>query len=201
MEYHTSLVASYLATATIIVWPVIPLFWIPVHLWSHLFRKIGLLTYILPVITWLPIAYLIFSYRFLLLRHYIEFPLIVNIIGVILLTIGTLIHIWTGKLLSIWGLMGLPEIYPRVEGKFIKEGAFSYVRHPTYLAHTLMFAGVFLITGVISVLVVSVADFLLMNLLVIPLEEKELLNRFGNAYQRYRERVPAFFPRRRKVSE
>lgn len=190
--------SDLLALITIIAWPIIPLFWIPVHFHSHFFRKIKLLTYLLPLFTWLPAAYLIYRNRGFFLQSRIDPPVIIDALGIILLISGTLLHIWTGKLLSIWGLIGLPEIYTRIEGRLVKEGAFSVVRHPTYLAHTLMFCGIFLITGVISIFIIMVLDILAVNSFIIPLEEKELLHRFGDDYRHYKNEVPKMLPRIRR---
>ncbi len=184
-----------LALATIIAWPVIPLFWIPVHLFSNFFRKIKLLTYVIPLLTWLPLAYILYKKRALLLHAKIDFPLILNVFGLILSVLGTSLHIWTMKLLSPRGLIGVHEIYSKAKGRVVKEGAFSVVRHPTYLAHTIIFSGVFLMTGVIAVCVVTLLDFLLINFFIIPLEEKELESRFGEEYYYYKNDVPRFFPR------
>jgi protein-S-isoprenylcysteine O-methyltransferase Ste14 len=184
-----------LAIITVILWPVIPLFWIPVHGLSKIFKRLGLLTYITPLITWLPLVYIIYQNRIFLLQFKIDLPVTLNIIGILLFVIGTLLHIWTGLLLGLWGLVGLPEISSRIKGKLITEGPFSVVRHPTYLAHTLMFSGVFLITGVITVAIITLLDFLIINVLIIPLEEKELSARFGEDYKIYKKEVPSrFFP-------
>ena len=67
------------------------------------------------------------------------------------------------------------------------------VRHPTYLSHTLMLLGVFLVTGVASTGVVTVLDVLVVNTMIIPLEERELAARFGEEYEEYRKRVPSQF--------
>lgn len=184
-----------LAIITIILWPVIPLFWIPVHGLSKIFKGLGLFTYIMPLATWLPLVYLIYQNRHLLLQFKIDIPVVLNIIGALLLVIGTLLHIWTGLLLGIWGLMGLPEISSRIKGRLVKKGPFSVVRHPTYLAHTLMFSGIFLMTEVITVFILTLLDFILINLLIIPLEERELSIRFGEEYRLYIKNVPQFFPR------
>ncbi|MEW6408915.1 MAG: isoprenylcysteine carboxylmethyltransferase family protein [Nitrospirota bacterium] len=187
--------SDFIALMTIMLWPAIPLFWIPVHGLSKIFRKLGLITYIIPLFTWLPLAYLIFQKRDFILQFRVEFPVVLNIIGVLLLAYGTLLHIWTGKLLGLWGLIGLPELSTKIKGRLVMEGPFSVVRHPTYLAHTLMFLGVFLLTEVTYVGVVTFLDLLIINILVIPLEEKELLSRFGDEYKIYRKKVPSrFFP-------
>jgi protein-S-isoprenylcysteine O-methyltransferase Ste14 len=173
------------------LWPVIPLFWIPVHGLSKVFKRVGIFTYTIPIITWLPLAYFIYHNRVLLLQFKITFPVLLNIIGLLLLITGTLLHIWTGVLLGVWGLIGLPEVSMRIKSKLVTEGPFSVIRHPTYLAHTLMFSGIFMLTGVMAVGIITLIDFILINLLIIPLEEKELLGRFGGEYKLYKEGVPS----------
>jgi len=184
-----------LALFSIMFWVLIPVFWIPVHYATNFFRKLGLLTYALLSITWLPLAYLIFQNRDILLQIRIDLPLAIKASGAILLALGTLLHIWSGRLLSFLGIIGLPEIYTKVSGHLATKGAFSVVRHPTYLAHTLMFSGVFLFTGVIAVGIISILDFSLVRILIIPLEERELLRRFGDGYKQYQKKVPQFFPK------
>ncbi len=186
---------DFLALMTIILWPIIPLFWIPVHGLSRIIKKIGLLTYVTPLLTWLPLAYIIYSNRTFVLQFKINLTLILNITGISLLVLGTLLHVWTGQLLGLWGLVGLPEVSTRIKGKLITRGPFAVVRHPTYFAHILMFSGIFLITGVIAIGIITLFDFLLVYTIITPLEEKELLNRFGEEYRLYKNRVPKFFPR------
>ncbi|HET6513948.1 MAG TPA: isoprenylcysteine carboxylmethyltransferase family protein [Thermodesulfovibrionales bacterium] len=184
-----------LALAAIIVWPVVPLFWIPVHCATGIFRRLGFLTYLMPLITWLPLAYFLYCQRYFLLKAKVSFPDTLRVAGALLLCLGTSLHIWTGKLLGLWGLVGLPEIGARSGGRLITKGPFSVVRHPTYLAHTMMFFGVFLFSGVIAVGIITLVDLLVINAFVIPLEDKELGERFGDDHRAYRRRVPAFFPR------
>jgi protein-S-isoprenylcysteine O-methyltransferase Ste14 len=183
-----------LAFITILVWPAVPLFWIPVHGFPKFFRKLDVLTYIVPLVLWLPLAYFFFTYSDLLLSFRVELPPVVKTAGLLFFVAGTTLHLWTGKLLGFKGLIGLPEISSKVKSRLVMEGPFLVVRHPTYLAHTLLFAGVFLITGVITVGVVTLLDFIIMNVVVIPLEDRELESRFGRQYEEYRKRVRSFFP-------
>jgi protein-S-isoprenylcysteine O-methyltransferase Ste14 len=184
-----------LAFAALIIWPVIPLFWIPVHCFPKAFRKLGFATYIIPFVLWLPLASLTYGNRAFLLEYKTELPAALHIAGWILLIAGTILQLWTGKLLSLRGLAGVPEISEKSEGRIVTGGVFSVVRHPTYLSHTLMFAGIFLISEVIAAGCVALLDFALINGVIIPLEERELLDRFGPAYEEYRKKVPKFFPR------
>jgi protein-S-isoprenylcysteine O-methyltransferase Ste14 len=186
---------DFLAFITILVWPAVPLFWIPVHGFPKFFRKLDVLTYVVPLVLWLPLGYFVIIYRDALVSFRIDLPVVVKIAGLLFFGAGTLLHLWTGELLGIKGLIGLPEISWKVKSRLVMKGPFSVVRHPTYLAHTLLFAGVFLITGVVAVGIVTFLDFVVMNAVVIPLEEKELASRFGEEYKEYKERVPQFFPR------
>jgi protein-S-isoprenylcysteine O-methyltransferase Ste14 len=176
-------------------WPVIPLFWIPVHFATKFFKRLGYLTYIIPVIGWLPFGHVIYHNRAFILQYKFDLPVVLNIAGIVLLIAGTLVHIWTGRLLGIRGLIGISEIAAKTKGGLVTQGAFSVVRNPTYLAHTIIFTGIFLFTEVIAAGVITVLDFLVKNTIIIPLEEKELLKRFGEKYKLYKNKVPAFFPR------
>ena len=195
MFYQGQYLTDLLALAALFFWPVVPLFWIPVHGFPRVFKRLGLFTYLMPAILLPPIFYLIFLNRGFLLSYRTDIPLLLRIGGAALLLAGTLLHIRTGILLSLRGLVGLPEISRKTKSRLVTEGAFSLVRHPTYLAHTLMFAGVFLISGVITTGIITVVDLIVVNAFVIPLEEKELSGRFKEEYEAYRKRVPRFFPR------
>lgn len=187
-----------IAFLTIIIWPIIPLFWIPVHGLARFFKRIGGFTYIMPALLWPPLAYFIYLNRAFFLNYRIDPGPLARIAGLVILTGGAMLQIWTGRLLTLLGLMGLPEVSREAAGRLVTEGAFSFVRHPTYLAHTLMFGGVFLFSGVIAVGVVTLLDLSIVNAVIIPLEEKELLGRFGEEYAKYKKSVPGYFPRMRK---
>ncbi len=186
--------ADLLALLTVIFWPLIPLFWIPVHGLSRFFKKLGLLTFVFPLVTWMPLAYVIYLNRIFLLHDKIDLPFVLNIIGLISFISGAFLHIWTFRLLG-WGIVGLPEISTLKKGVFVKKGPFSRMRHPTYFAHTLMFSGIFFITGSIAVGIVTLVDFIVVHSIIIPLEDRELVDRFGDEYERYKKNVPGFFPR------
>ena len=188
-----------IALATIILWPLIPLFWIPVHCLPRFFKQIGFFTYVLPVLLWPPVAYLIYSARDVLLRYTVDVPPAMNVTGWILLIAGIMLQLWTILLLTLPGIMGMPQVTRSVPGKMATTGPFSVIRHPTYLSHTLMFLGVFLVSGITAAGIIALLDMIVVNLFIIPLEERELLTRFGEAYEQYREQVPSrMLPWRRK---
>jgi len=183
-----------LAFGAVIVWPVIPLFWIPVHGLSRFFKKLGVLSYLVPAVAWTPLAIFIFSRRDFILSWKTQLPFAAAASGGLLFIAGVALQLWSGRFLSLKGLMGLPEVSSKVESRFVTTGPYVFVRHPTYLSHTLMFLGLSLLTGINAMGIVTLLDFLLINLAVIPLEDRELIVRFGPVYEEYRKKVPAFFP-------
>jgi protein-S-isoprenylcysteine O-methyltransferase Ste14 len=152
----------------------------------------------MPAVLWPPLAYFIYLNRAFFLAYRIDFFPAARAAGLIVLICGVMLQLWTGRLLSLLGLMGLPEVSQKAGGRLVTGGAFSFVRHPTYLSHTLIFTGIFLLTAVMAVGVVTLLDFVIVNAVIIPLEEKELLARFGEEYDRYKKKVPKYFPALKK---
>jgi protein-S-isoprenylcysteine O-methyltransferase Ste14 len=188
-----------IALAALLLWPAVPLFWVPVHCAPRFFRRLGFLTYILPFLTWLPVAFITFGLREHLLAYRIALPAAANALGVLLFVLGAGLQVWTIILLTMQGIMGMPEVTRAVPGRLVTAGPFGVLRHPTYLSHTLMLAGLFLWTEAAALSAVAVIDALVVNTMVIPLEERELLERFGKEYEEYRRKVPSrFLPLRRR---
>jgi protein-S-isoprenylcysteine O-methyltransferase Ste14 len=185
--------ADFLALAAVVLWPVIPLFWIPVHCAHRFFRRLGLLTYALPLVTWIPLAYVLFEHRNELLSHRVDLPIVVNVAGAALFLAGAGLQVWTLMLLTGRVITGVPEVSDKVQSKLTAVGPFSVMRHPTYLSHTMMFLGIFLLTGVIATAAVTVFDLVLVMTMIVPLEERELLERFGKEYEEYQMKVKRWY--------
>lgn len=181
----------------IAMWPVIPMFLIQLHGAPGFWRKIGVWTYTVVFLEWLPIAWGIMFFRDFLLQFEIPFPEAVFFFGVLFVVGGVLLHSWTAKLLGIKATLGFTEIKPnsQVTCKIVVSGPFSVTRHPSYWAHTFILLGTFLISGIISVGVIVIIDLLIAYFITIELEEKELVQRFGDDYKEYKKQVPKFFPR------
>ena len=72
------------------------------------------------------------------------------------------------------------------------------MRNPLYDGDLCLIVGAGLLTQ--SWILMTVAALYLAQLaLQLPLEERELMERFGGSYRRYCELVPRFVPRRRPV--
>jgi protein-S-isoprenylcysteine O-methyltransferase Ste14 len=185
-----------LAVAALVLWPLIPILWVQVHGRPRFWRRLGAFTYAVVLLEWLAVAVLVIVAQNLLLGEQFDLG-ILFVVGLVLMMLGVGLQVWASRLLGWRTLIGYLELRPvRGEGRIVVEGPFSITRHPTYLAHTLMLVGVFLMTGYTGTGVLALADFLSSYFVITGLEEKELLDRFGDDYRMYIKRVPKFFPLR-----
>lgn len=77
----------------------------------------------------------------------------------------------------------------------VTTGIYAYVRNPMYLGLALLVAGVGIALASDWTLVMLVGAAFLMHFGVVKREERYLEDRFGDAYRRYRNRVPRYgFP-------
>lgn len=178
------------------MWPFIQLFLIQVHLAPNFWRRLGSWTYLIIFLEWLPLAYAIDLWQNTLIQYQIHTTIQTLILGVVLLIIGVLLHAWTAKLLGLQVTIGYTELNSLTEPQnLITSGPFSVVRHPSYIAHTLIFVGIFSITGVIAVGIVALIDLLISYIITTELEEREMSQRCGDRYKEYQMLVPKFFPK------
>ena len=84
-----------------------------------------------------------------------------------------------------------PEKRPQ---KLITTGIYAAIRHPRYLQMYLSFVGCAFIANYLALYLV-VALWLPGLYVIVLLEEKELRDRFGPAYEEYCRQVPRFIPR------
>jgi len=92
-------------------------------------------------------------------------------------------------------VLGRSELEPhRHEQRLNRDGIRAHVRHPYYLGHLCELVGWTLGTGLV-VLVVLNAFAIVTGTLMIRAEERELEERFGEAYREYQQQVPALLPR------
>jgi hypothetical protein len=88
----------------------------------------------------------------------------------------------------------------RVPQRLVVEGPYRYVRNPLYDGDCCLILGTALLTRSWALMLVA-ALYLVQLALQLPLEERELGERFGVPYHRYCELVPRFVPRRRPIRQ
>jgi protein-S-isoprenylcysteine O-methyltransferase Ste14 len=113
---------------------------------------------------------------------------------------------WVGVLSGLLGAWGMhwslaslgrnltDTVVVRRAAELVTSGAYRWVRHPYYVAAGWLMGSVTLLTGNWLIGVTSLA---VLGLLVwrTPLEEAELLARFGHEYEDYCQRTGRFWPR------
>jgi len=115
------------------------------------------------------------------------------VLGLILLAPGALLIIWTYAQFFMAKGTPVPLNPPQ---KLITSGLYAYSRNPMLMGIFLVFFGVGVLIGSVSL------TFFFSPLLVLffyfqitGVEEKEMELKFGQAYLDYKQRVPRFFPR------
>jgi protein-S-isoprenylcysteine O-methyltransferase Ste14 len=92
-------------------------------------------------------------------------------------------------------LAGIPELQADGRGgDLLTEGPYAVIRHPRYVEVALAVLAYALFANYVGTYVVAVATPLALHAIVL-LEERELLERFGDAYVEYSARVPRYIPR------
>ena len=173
--------------------------WLILHPLAHLFRRIGVIpTYGILSVPNLVLAVALFRSRGWLLS--LEFgtqPLLIAV-GLLISGAAIAMALQVRKQLTLGVLIGLPEIdcshYP---GELLTGGIYAWIRHPRYTEALLGMIGWSL---VVNYLALYLMDVVLVPVIyaVVHLEEKELRERFGAAYEEYSRRVPRFIPRHRR---
>jgi len=86
---------------------------------------------------------------------------------------------------------------PRLECKLVTTGIYAHVRNPIYLANTLLLFGWFFLLQLTVILLMTLL-FIPHFYLVAKWEERELTERFGEEYLKYKKRVPFIVPSLKK---
>ena len=120
--------------------------------------------------------------------------------------------LWTeilGSIIALSGLLlmlaciakyftGLSGLFPSKPSpgktQLIISGLHRYVRHPLYLGTFIFLWGLVIVFPLLSVLV-SVVAITAYTVVALPLEEKKLVNEFGEQYKAYQKTVPRIIPR------
>lgn len=176
--------------------PAAIVFWLLVHPFVSFWRKIGkgkaytaICTVLLGVIASMV------ALRGRLLVGDLGLNVALCCFGVLLLLLSGWLLFKLRQKLTVKTLLGVPELSQAPEqGSLIVDGIYRKMRHPRYTQMTLAILGYALIANYPA----AYGAFVLWCLgiyAVTVLEEKELEDRFGEAYRAYQKQVPRFLPR------
>jgi protein-S-isoprenylcysteine O-methyltransferase Ste14 len=195
-------VRYFFGIGSLIVLPPALLFWLVIHPWARWWRRLGLIrTYLIVVPVSVAFGALLFQFREPLLGTNLGTNW-----GLVAVALGlyggvTWLEFQYWRHLSIATLVGITELSPsgQQKGRLLQEGIYGVVRHPRYLS-----AGVSVIA---NALFINYAGLYILVLLLVPvgylmivLEERELIERFGEEYRKYQRKVPRLIPRWRKTN-
>lgn len=117
-------------------------------------------------------------------------------------TIGTIL-IMLGVFARIYTVAFMTDDSPDSVGsdQLVTSGPFAIVRNPLYISNLVITLGVVFYSGVVILGTVVLAFFVFQYHCITKYEESSLLAKFGDEYQRYMERVPAWVPLKVPISD
>lgn len=186
----------YLALLVIVVLPPAYPFWFMVHPFIGFWRRLGVkATYWIQGLLMAAMAAGLFLLRRWLLAVDYGTDWWLVAAGAVCLVVSGVLSVKRRKHLTNRILMGLPELAPDAQpGELLTEGIYSRIRHPRYAEVIVGVLGWALVANYLATYVLAVGTVPVLYLIVI-LEERELRQRFGSAYEDYCRRVPRFLPR------
>lgn len=190
----------FIALIVLVGTPPAMVFWVIIHPLVSFWRKLGpALTYIVVTLAMVGLGFLIFRARDVLLRVDFGFSWALLALGLLLYGSSVYLELHVRKQLKLSIFLGLAELRPKDEpGELLTEGVYARVRHPRYLGAILGIAGLAFIANYLATHVL--AALLIPTLYIIAvLEERELVDRFGERYRQYRAHVPRIFPSPRSL--
>lgn len=151
---------------------------------------------ILIIIACLP-CFIFFVYAFkYIVPEMFTLPRYSLAIGAALMIAGGWIYFYNMRFLKSFRWMGRNVFgVAKEKDEMITEGAYKYIRHPTYLGCILLFYGVFFFIPWIIILVMCISFHGYMVFIHSRIEERELMEKFGDEYRAYMKRTPGFIPR------
>jgi protein-S-isoprenylcysteine O-methyltransferase Ste14 len=194
-------VRYFLGVLNVIVLPPELLFWFVIHPWARWWRRLGpMRTYLIVVPVLIAFAALLWRVRGPLLGADLGTSWSLVAIALLLFGVMTWLEIQYWKHLSIATLVGVPELSPPEERKsrLLQDGIYRVVRHPRYLSQAIGVIANGLIINHVGMYILILA-LLLAGYVMTVLEERELVDRFGEAYREYQREVPRLIPRLRRT--
>lgn len=121
-------------------------------------------------------------------------------LGWLMLLVGALLWI---RGIFAFGLdnLALLYVYYPEEGKIVDSNIYSVLRHPVYAGVLRVIIGLALLNGNANAMAFIIFAPLGLTGWIRLVEEKELIERFGQSYLDYRKRTPAFWPKWRDMGK
>lgn len=135
-------------------------------------------------------------------RDFTPIPLIILLLllgqpSVLSSTLGLLVIIF-GELIRIYSV-GFIGTVSRTRSnstgqRLVMRGPFAYTRNPLYVGNFFISMGFAVFSASMLIITLTAALFAVQYYFIVRYEESILMQKFGDEYDRYRRRVPAWFP-------
>ena len=123
---------------------------------------------------------------------------LIKISSYLIFTLSSILGIWSAYTIVKHG-DGTPLPADQTK-KLVTNGPYEYVRNPMAIAGMGQGFALSLSFGSIHILVYTIIGGLLWQIVVRPMEEKNMLKRFGEEYQKYHKNVNLWIPKLKKNS-
>jgi len=137
-----------------------------------------------PIYLFVAILVMVGLHRFLPVRKVLVSPY--NYAGVPALLVGLVLNVWCS------GLFGKAKTTVKPfeqSSRLVTEGPYRYSRHPMYLGMALCLAGLAVLLGTVTPVLVVPVFVRLLGKKFIKAEERAMEETFGDAYREYKQRV------------
>src|SRR5208337_5496574 len=189
-------VRYYVALIMVVMLAPVPFFWLLIHPFVRFWRRLGPgWTYGVVGSCWALAMAALFRMRHALLAVEFGTSYYFTALGLVLLSVSAWLGAVWFRRMRLLTILGLPELAPdRHPQGLITTGVYAVIRHPRYVQLFLGLLGSALVANYLVLYLVA-ALWLPGIYVIVWLEEKELRERFGPAYDEYSRRVPRFLPR------
>lgn len=186
----------FVALMLVVTLPLLFFYWLLIHPFIGFWRARGIGVTYSVILTIIAAGLLgLFSIRHYLLDRDLGTSYLFVALGVLCLVLSGTMRFAVHRHLTIANLLGLPEIAPdRYPRTLVTEGIYARLRHPRYVQLLIALIGYALIANYLAAYFV-VALWIPAIYIIVLLEERELRDHFGKAYEDYCRRVPKFMPR------
>jgi protein-S-isoprenylcysteine O-methyltransferase Ste14 len=181
----------------LVSFPVL-LFWIALHPFVAFWRRMGLAaTYTILVAGCVGVGVLLFSLRRPLLAVEFGTGPTMWLLTAAAYAVSIAFEGRARKHLRASALVGVPELRgDATQGTLLTQGIYGNVRHPRYVGATFGYVASACLANYLF-LWAALPVFVFLLHTVVLLEERELEDRFGDAWRDYTARVPRYVPRLR----
>ncbi|GGJ56361.1 protein-S-isoprenylcysteine O-methyltransferase [Glutamicibacter ardleyensis] len=123
----------------------------------------------------------------------------VRLTGYVLLLLASALGVWSATIMAKLGQgTPLPSAMPQY---LVVRGPYRYVRNPMAVAGIVQGVSVGLIANSWLIILYSLSGSIIWNLMVRPLEERDLEEKFGESFTRYCAEVSCWLPKFRHTSK